>query len=884
MPPAWLRFLVGLGLPALEREALLGDLDEGYGRRGDGPRAAARYLGEGIHLAWARRRAQGHTGVAPRSMERLTMGFRHDLRIAVRNLLKYPGFTAVAMLTLALGIGANTAVFSVIRHVLIAPLPYHEPDRVVDVWSRWVGYEKTWVSDAEVVDYQTRVKSFSAAGAWSVTQVNIVGDGDPVRVGAGLITPNLLDVLGVQPFLGHGFTEADAAESPSTTAILSYGFWQQRFGGDPNILSRTVDVNGRLRQIVGVMPAGFQLPTDYVVDAEEPTRIWLPNRLDPQLRGSHGLNAAARLAPGATVQSANAELATLAKTLVSEGLYPEAMHFQAFAITTTEEAVGAVRPALMLVVGAVAFLLLIACTNVANLLLVRADARTREMALRTALGASRWRVARQLVTEGAVLAAAAAVVGSAIAWAALRALVAFAGTQLPRLTDVRLDLATVAFAVGVTAVTLLLFSLVPAWRTARVDLVDSLKDGSQNASAGVGKRRLRSVLVVAEMALAVAMLTGAGLMIRSVWALQHIDVGFVADRVLTMRLALPSASYDTPAKSVAFFDNLTARVRALPGVEQAGLLRLLPLGQEIGDWGLLVEGYQPPPGTGAPGDWQVAGAGGPEALGERLVQGRWLTDGDTDGRENVALINESMARAYWPDRPALGGRFKMGNAPQSPWITVVGIVGNVRHNGLEAPIKPKFYRPYGQFHQSTGSPSRNLTLVVKTAGDPMALAPSVRAVIRDLDASLPVAAVRSMDDVVAHAVATPRLTSWLLTVFAALALTLAAVGIYGVLAYVVAQRRQEIGIRMAIGADRARVLGLIMRGGLWLAVIGLAAGLGLSAGLARFIQGQLHDVTPFDPATFAAVSLILLFVAAVACFLPALRATRISPVTALRND
>jgi predicted permease len=817
-------------------------------------------------------------------METLTMGFRHDLRIAVRNLGKHPGFTAVALLTLALGIGANTAVFSVIRHVLIAPLPYHEPDRVVDVWSRWVGYEKTWVSDAEVVDYQTRVKSFSAAGAWSVTQVNIVGDGDPVRIGAAQITPNVLDVLGASPLIGRGFTHEDAAATPSTAVILSHALWQQRFGGDPNILSRTIDVNGRLRQIVGVMPAGFQLPTDYVVDAEEPTRIWIPYRLDPQLRGSHGLNAAARLAPGATVQSANAELATLAKTLVSEGLYPEAMHFQAFAITTTDEAVGAVRPALMLVVGAVAFLLLIACTNVANLLLVRADARTREMALRTALGASRWRVARQLVTEGAVLAAAAAVVGSAIAWAALRALVAFAGTQLPRLTDVRLDLATVAFAVGVTAVTLLLFSLVPAWRTARVDLVDSLKDGSQNASAGIGKRRLRSALVVVEMALAVAMLTGAGLMIRSVWALQHIDVGFVADRVLTMRLALPAASYDTPAKSVAFFDTLTARVRALPGVEQAGLLRLLPLGQEIGDWGLTVEGYQPPPGTGAPGDWQVAGAGGPEALGERLVQGRWLTDADTDGRENVALINESMARAYWSDRPALGGRFKMGNAPQSPWITVVGIVGNVRHNGLEAPIKPKFYRPYGQFHQSTGSPSRNLTLVVKTAGDPLALAPSVRAVIRDLDPSLPVAAVRSMDDVVAHAIATPRLTSWLLTVFAALALTLAAVGIYGVLAYVVAQRRQEIGIRMAIGADRARVLGLVMRGGLWLAAAGLAVGLGLSAALARFIQGQLHDVTPFDPATFVAVSLLLLFVAAVACFLPALRATRISPVTALRNE
>jgi putative ABC transport system permease protein len=351
-----------------------------------------------------------------------------------------------------------------------------------------------------------------------------------------------------------------------------------------------------------------------------------------------------------------------------------------------------------------------------------------------------------------------------------------------------------------------------------------------------------------------------------------------------MRLALPVATYDTPEKTIAFYAQLVQRVRSLPQVERAGLIRLVPLAQQIGDWGLMVEGYQPPPGLGAPGDWQVATSGGPEALGERLIAGRWLTDADTIGREDVGLINQAMADKYWSGRNALGGRFRMGSSEQSPWVTVVGVVGNVRHNSVTGQIKPMFYRPVGQFHQSTGRPQRNMSLVVKTAGDPMALVGAVRAEIRRLDDTLPIAAVQSMQDVINHAIATERLTGWLLGVFASLALALAAVGIYGVLSFVVSQRRQEIGIRMAIGAGRGQVLSMILRNGLALAMSGLVAGLVASAALSRFIGSMLHGVSPIDPLTFGLVAVVLLIVAAGACVLPALRATRVDPVNALRAE
>jgi putative ABC transport system permease protein len=807
-------------------------------------------------------------------------GLLRDLKVGIRGLVRRPGFTLAAILTLALGIGANTAVFSVIQHVLLAPLPYREPDRAVVIWSKWQGFDKTWVSDAETIDYRTRVRSFTDVGAWSVLQVNLTGDGDPVRIGAAAVTPNLFGVLGTTPIAGRVFTEDEANASPSTVAILSYGLWQRRFGGEP-VVGRSIQVNGVARQIIAVMPKNFQLPTDYVVDAEEPTQIWLPYLLTPQNRSSHGLHAAARLRDGVTIGQANAELKSLTDTLTKEGLYPKAMQFSAFAVTTTDEAFAAVRPALGLVFGAVGFLLLIACANVANLLLVRADGRIREMALRCALGADRWRLVRQLLTEGAVLAGAAAVLGIGFAWFALRALVAMEATALPRVTDVTLDMRVIGFASLLAVATLLVFALVPAIRAARVSLVDAFKDGSPQTSAGVQRQRLRGALVVAELALAVMLLAGAGLMLRSLWNLSRIDLGFNPDRVLTMRLALPAAQYDTPEKVVGFYQQLLGRVRNVSGVERAGLLRLLPLAAPIGDWGLTVEGYTPPPGVGTPGDWQVATAGGPEALGERLVAGRWLTDQDTDGAQDVALINESMAQKYWSGQDPVGRRFRMGG-DNRPWITVVGIVGNVRHNGVTAEIKPKFYRAHGQFHRSTGNPARNMTLVVKTAGDPLMLVGPVRNEVLALDGSLPIAAIRPMQDVVDTSIATPRLTGWLLGTFAVLALALAAVGVYGVLSYVVSHRRQEIGVRMAMGAGPGRVLGLILRGGVALAGAGVLVGLVLAALATSLVGALLHGVEPLDPLTFVAAPAVLLVVAIGASLIPAWRATRVDPARAMK--
>jgi putative ABC transport system permease protein len=661
----------------------------------------------------------------------------------------------------------------------------------------------------------------------------------------------------------------------------------RRYAGARDVLGRRIQVNGVAREVIGVMPPGFQLPTDYVIDAEEPTQLWAPFALNAQNRGSHGYYAAARLAPGATLGDANAQLAALAAANTREGLYPVPMQFSAFAVSAPDEVLAAVRPALWLVFGAVGFLLLIACANVANLQLVRADARAGELSVRSALGASRLRLVRQLLTEGLVLAAVSAALGVAVAALALQMLVSTTRTSLPRASEVTLDAGVLAFSFGLAAITVLLFGLVPALRASRVDLVDSLKDGAGGASSGLGRRRLRGALVVAETALAVVLLTGAGLMVRTLWSLYGIDLGFQPDRVLTLRLALPASTYDTPEKSVAFWEQLIARVRAVPGVERAGYLRLVPLANAIGDWGLQIETYQPPPGVGTPGDWQNASAGGPEALGERLVRGRWFTDQDTSGRDNVALVNEAMERAYWARDGALGKRFRMGGGGDDdrPWITVVGVVGDVRHNGITGEIKPKFYRPIGQWHQTAGGPSRNTTLVIKTASsNPYALVEPVRQEVRRLDPNLPISAIQSADDIVARAMATPRprVTGGLLAVFASLALALAAVGIYGVLSYVVSERHREIGIRMAVGAGQSQVLGLVLWGGLRLAAVGLALGVLGALLTTRLMASLLHGVTPFDLPAFAGAAGSLLVVSAVACLVPAFRATRVDPVRALR--
>ena len=809
-----------------------------------------------------------------------------DVRYAVRALARQPGFVVVAILTLALGIGATSAIFSVFRAVLLAPLPYSEPDRRVMVWSRWTGWEKTWVSAAEVRDYRQRARQLRGVGAWATGQVNLTDGANPERVGAAQVTANLFEVLGAAPVIGRDFRGGeDATGDGAAVVIIGHGLWQRRFGGDRDAIGKMVQLDGRAHEVIGVMPAGFRLPTDFREDFAEPSELWTPLVLDPDPddRGNHGLYAAAMLAPGTTVAQADAELGAITRSLTDEGHYPEAMRFEAFAVTLADEILAPVAPALWLVAAATLFLLLIACVNVANLLLARAESRRRELALRSALGAGRLRLLRPLLAETLILAGLGAGLGLVLAFAGTRMLANANVAAIPRAAEARIDLATLAFAAVVAVLTALVCSVVPALRWSQVELTDSLKDGAQNATGGVGRQRTRGALVIAEMALAVVLLVSAGLALRSLWALRQVELGFDPANVLTLRLSLPEASYPEPADVVAFYERLLEQVRARPGVIAAGAVRSLPLGATIGDWGLDVEGYVETPGNGAKGDWQVATDGSFQALGERLVAGRFFTAADRAESVPVAVVNETMARKYWKDGNPLGRRIRMGS-PSRPWITVVGVVGDQQHNGLGSVVKEKFYRPHAQFAQVTGFAPRGMTLVVRTAGDPfLALAP-VRQVLAGLDPALPVAGVRPMTDVVSAAIAAPRLTGWLLGVFALSALTLAAVGIYGVLSYVVSQRTREIGIRMAIGARPSEVLRLVLGRGFALALAGVAVGLAVALAASRVMASLLYQVQPRDPATFIGVPVVLVIVALIASLVPALRATRVDPIVALRTE
>jgi len=813
---------------------------------------------------------------------------RQDVRGALRGLVKSPGFAVAALVTLALGIGATSAIFSVVRAVLLTPLPYADADRRVMIWSRWISFDKTWLSDAEYLDYRRTSRAFSDVGAWSTGQQNLTGDGEPARVGVGFVTANTFSVLGAQPFLGRSFTPEEDRPRAAPVAVLGYQLWQSRFGGDPAIVGRTMLLNDVPVQVVGVMPEGFRLPTDFTEEAAEPTQLWRALQIDEQnlSRGSHGYYGAAVLRPGHTVATANDDLQSMTTQWTEQGLYPTSMQFSAFAVSLDDEIRGGLRPAMWLLMGAVGCLLLIACTNVANLLLVRGDARLREMAVRTAIGAAPSRLMRQLLTESVVLSGCGALLGLALAAVGLRALMRLDPTSLPPLAPVGLDGFVVAFTLIVGMTTTLMFGLAPALRTLRVNLVDSLREGNQQATVGGGRQRLRGVLVATEIALAVILVVGAGLMIRSLAQLGRIDLGFDPDKVLTMRVALTPAGYDSPEKVVGFYRQLLERVRALPGVTHAGVVRALPLATTIGDWGLNVDGYVAPPGRGAKGDWQVVSDGAFEALGMRLVRGRWFDARDTTGSQPVAVVNETMARTYWTDGDAVGRRMRVGGAnPDRPFATVVGIVADERHNGVTGEIKEKFYIPHAQWHLVTGGNLiRNVFLTVRTTGEPLALAGPVRAEIRQMDAQLPVANIRPMRDIVSTSLATPRLTGFLLATFALVALALAAVGIYGVLAYLVSQRTHEIGIRLAIGADRSQVLRMILRQGLTLAVAGIAFGIVAALGLTRLMASLLYQVAPVDPITFLVVPVLLALVALAASYLPARRATRVSPVIALRME
>ncbi len=814
--------------------------------------------------------------------------FLQDLRYGARVLGKAPGFTALAIFTLALGLSANTAIFSVMDAIVLQPLPFLDPPSLVRLHNRWRGYDRTWVNPFEIQVYAERSPSIAAASWWGTGFRNLTGEGEAVRVGAGFVTANTFDVLGTQPQLGRSFTADEDTPDGPAVVILSHALWQGRYAGDPGVIGRRAAIDGVPHEIVGVMGPGFVLPTDLSEEVVEPTQIWLTRGTEPEELqadyGSHGDYAAARLVPGATVARLNQELAATAAQLSQEhpDQYPREIGFAGFALSVEDDVVGPHRPAVLLLTGAVGFLLLISCANVASLLLARAEGRQREIAVRLAMGAPRGRVARQLLTEGLILAVAAAAIGVLLAHGGLRLLTGDGTLQIPRAVAAAVDARALLFSAALSVATALIFSLAPAFHVLRPQLSESLKEGGTRAVGSAAGRRWRDALVVAETAFAVVLAVGAGLMARTLINLGQIDLGLDPSGVFTGRVSLPSRGYENASAVQGFYDGLLRELRALPAVEHAGLLRSLPLGQAIGDWGLVLEGSKD--GDFVPGDWQVASGGAAEAVGERLVLGRFVSDDDVAEAPQVVVINQAMARRFWPGEDPIGRRFRMGSK-ERPWLSVVGVVGDVRHNGLTAIVKPKFYRPAAQFHLSSGNPPRNMNLVVKTSlADPLTLAAPIRAILQRLDPGVPLAAPRTMHDVVLASKATPRFAGNLLGLFAGLALALAAVGVYGVLSYAVSERTPEIGLRMALGAPPGLVQRLVITQGVARVGLGLSFGALLALILSRLMGSLLYGVPAMDPVTYLGVAGILLGVGLAATWWPSQRAARVDPMAALRHE
>lgn len=866
---------------------------------------AREYIARGMTPAEARRRAEERFGnmrvvkatcttlgrQREQSMKRAAVmsELRQDARHGASLLLRTPLLTGMILLTLGLGIGANTALFSVVKAVLLAPLPYEDPDRVVMLWSRWKDFpDRTWVSAGEYQNYVENVRTLSGLSLVAQFETSITESEQPERVGAYSVTPEIFTLLGVGMERGRTFTAEDVATADPDKVILSHALWQSRYGGAASAIGRTIMINGTPRTIVGVLPADFRLPLDYRTTT--PGQVWFPLVLPeftgvPQYGGSHGFYAIGRLAPGATTPSANAELATLTSQLTADGVYPDDWNFGAFVVTAHDEVAGTMRPALLVLLGAVGFVLLIACANVTNLLLVRAEDRRRELSVRSALGASRPRLVRQLLGESLVLGIAGGVVGLAFAAIGVRALVAIAPATLPRMPEVRLDIVVLAFTAVLGVVTALLFGLLPALQGSRTNVQGALRESGRANTAGAQRARVRQALVVAQVALAVVLVAGAGLLLRSFARLTALDPGFNAEHVLTARLAAPTAFYAEPADVNAFYDRVLREVRAVPGVRHAGLIRVLPIDTEIGDANVQIPGYDGGRSNGsAPADWQAASDGYFEALGLRLGAGRFFTESDRTDSEQVIIVNEAFVNAYLGGGSAVGKYIRFGFQQDVPQQRIVGVVRNARHNGITGDIKPTFYRPHSQWVVSTGFAQRNMTLAIRSAGDPARLASAVRGAITRVDPRLPISNVKTMDDVMATALAQPRFTMLLLLMFSGLALALAVIGIYGVVSYVVTQRRQELGIRIALGAQPRGLVLSTLGGAAAQAAAGVAGGVITAIAVTRAMQGLLYDTPATDPATLFAVAALVLGAALVASFIPARRAARADPLAAMRSE
>ncbi len=818
-----------------------------------------------------------------------------DISYTLRSMRGNAGFVAAAVLTLALGIGANTAVFSIVDAVLLRPLPYAEPETLVAVWNRWTGSPAAALSNPEYLDYAEQSQSMTiAAGAAANVNVGATG-GDPERVPAAFVTSNAYEVLGVAPRLGRSFRAEEEVEGAPRVAILSDGFWRRRFAADSGIIGRMISVDGRPTQVVGVLRAGVVLP--FEIGGAAAVDVVLPLTLDRAAarnrRGGHYLFGFARLRTGAgssrpaeAIASASAEMDGLIARLARE--YPDQHDQGDFGIVVrslSEDRLGDARPVLWILLGAVSLVLLIACANVANLMLARGASRRREMEVRTALGANRFRIIRQLLTESCVLSSAGAAAGLVVAWFSQSAIAAIGASALPRLADVRMSPAVLAFTALLAWGTGVVFGLVPALHVSRTRAGADLKTGSRGAT---DRSRLRQVLVIGQTAIAVVLLVAAGLLVKSFVRLTSVPSGIETDRVLTTRIALPDTRYPDRAAITAFFGELLARVRALPGVRAAGAASGLPLAVFSGDWGFDIEGRSRVNGR-RPGaaDWFVVTPGYFESLGVPLRRGRLPADSDTSAAPPVVFVNETTARVLFPSTDPIGKRIRLSNTTgaEQPWRTIAGIVADVRHRGLDTSPSTELFIPDQQFlHFSAGVQARAMSLVIKTAGEPLASVTAVRATLRALDPEVPAAQVRDMSTVLSMSVADRRLNMLLVGVFGGLALLLAATGLYGVMAYTVSQRTREVGVRIALGATRGSVLSLVVGRALGMVLAGLAIGVGLSLLVTGSLARLLFDVGPRDLTTYVVAPAVLLLTAVAASYLPARRAARVDPVIALRSE
>jgi putative ABC transport system permease protein len=803
-----------------------------------------------------------------------------DLRYGLRMLVKHPGFTIVAALTLALGIGANTAMFSVVDAVLLRPLPYAEADRLAMVWENvnLPAYKnsRNTPSPGNFNDWRKQNTVFAdmaaiAGGSWSLT-----GNGEPARVNGAAVSATLFPLLQVHAALGRIFTADDDRPGNNRVAVLGHGLWAERFGADPGILGRTIHLDEQPHTVIGVMPRGFSFP-----DADD--KLWVPIALTPQQlanHDSHLLRVVARLKPRVTLAQAQANLNGIAARLTEQ--FPLSnTGVGVAAVSLQEQTVGDIRAALLVMLGVVGFLLLMVCANIGNLLLARASARGREFAVRTALGAGRGRLVRQLLTESALLAVVGGVLGLTLASWGITALRALAPASLPRVNTVSLNASVAAFNFGVALLAGLICGVVPALQAGRRDLHETLKADARGSSAR-SSARARNGLIVVETALGVIVLVGAGLLLRSFLELGRIPLGFAPERVLTFRVALSPARYTTLPRKTAFYQQVAEKLQAQPGVQSAAGISFLPLTMAGRSTGVTVEGDPPPlPGRARITDFRSVTPGYFSTMGIPLLQGRDVAWSDTPEAQPVVVISETMARTYWPNQDAIGKRITLGRLDtQPPWITVVGLVGNVQQIDLIKQPRPAMYFPASQ-DQRTGDVVRDWA--VKTSGDAAALASSVPALVWTVDPALPVTRVQTMQQVRGTATAQERFNVLIVALFAAVALILAAVGLYGVTAYSVAQRTRELGIRLALGARPGDVMRLVLGDGTRLVLVGVALGTIAALGLTRMMATLLFGVGARDPITFAAVGLLLAAVSLVACYIPARRAMRVDPVVALRS-